>query len=56
LASVADDAKIKDSGSGGLVKQLGIRVGEPLQRNMPRVEGAAATLIAGGASGVSLQG
>jgi hypothetical protein len=44
----ADDARIEDSGSGGLVKQLGVRIGEPLQRNMPRVEGAAASLVAGG--------
>lgn len=47
----ADDVKIEDSGSGGLVKQLGIRVGgelgERLQRNMPRVEDAAAGLVAG---------
>jgi hypothetical protein len=44
----ADDAKVEDSGSGSLVKQLGIRVGESLQRNKPRVEGAAESLIASG--------
>jgi len=44
----ADDVKIEDSGSGGLVKQLGSRVVEPLQRNMPRVERAAESLVAGG--------
>jgi hypothetical protein len=44
----ADDAKVEDAGSGGVVKQLGIRVGESLQRNTPRVEGAAERLIASG--------
>jgi hypothetical protein len=47
----ADDVKIEDSGSGGLVKQLGLRVGgrlgEQIQQNMPRVEDAAAGLVAG---------
>jgi hypothetical protein len=47
----ADDVRIEDSGSGGLVKQLGLRVGgrlgEQIQQNMPRVEDAAAGLLAG---------
>jgi hypothetical protein len=47
----ADDVKIEDSGSGGLVKQLGIRIGgrlgEQVEKNMPRVEDAAAGLVAG---------
>ena len=47
----ADDVKIEDSGSGGLVKQLGIRIGgklgEKIEQNMPRVEDAAAGLVAG---------
>jgi hypothetical protein len=47
----ADDVKIEDSGSGGIVKQLGIRIGgrlgEQLQQNMPKVEDAAAGLVAG---------
>jgi hypothetical protein len=47
----ADDVKIEDSGSGGLVKQLGLRIGgrlgEQFQQNMPRVEDAAAGLVAG---------
>jgi hypothetical protein len=47
----ADDVKIEDSGSGGLVKQLGLRVGgklgEKLEQNMPKVEDAAAGLVAG---------
>jgi hypothetical protein len=47
----ADDVKIEDSGSGGIVKQLGIRLGgklgEKLEQNMPRVEDAAAGLVAG---------
>jgi hypothetical protein len=47
----ADDVKIEDSGAGGLVKQLGIRIGgklgEKIEQNMPRVEEAAAGLVAG---------
>jgi hypothetical protein len=47
----ADDVRIEDSGSGGLVKQLGLRLGgrlgEQIQQNMPRVEDAAAGLVAG---------
>jgi hypothetical protein len=47
----ADEVKIEDSGSGGLVKQLGLRVGgklgEKLEQNMPKVEDAAAGLVAG---------
>jgi hypothetical protein len=47
----ADDVKIEDSGSGGLVKQLGLRIGgklgEKLEQNMPKVEDAAAGLVAG---------
>ncbi len=47
----ADDVRIEDSGSGGLVKQLGLRIGgrlgEQIQQNMPRVEDAAAGLVAG---------
>jgi hypothetical protein len=47
----AEDVKIEDSGSGGIVKQLGIRIGgrlgEQLQQNMPKVEDAAAGLVAG---------
>jgi hypothetical protein len=47
----ADDVKIEDAGSGGLVKQLDLRIGgrlgEQLQKNMPRVEDAAAGLVAG---------
>jgi hypothetical protein len=47
----ADDVRIEDAGSGGLVKQLGLRIGgrlgEQLEQNMPRVEGAAAGLVAG---------
>ncbi len=47
----ADDVRVEDSGSGGLVKQLGIRIGgrlgEQIQQNMPRVEDAAAGLVAG---------
>ncbi len=47
----ADDVKIEDSGAGGIVKQLGIRIGgklgEKLEQNMPRVEDAAAGLVAG---------
>jgi hypothetical protein len=43
----ADDVKIEDSGSGGLLKQLGVRVGEQPQRNMSHVEAAAAGLVAG---------
>jgi hypothetical protein len=47
----ADDVRIEDSGSGGLVKQLGLRIGgrlgEQIQQNMPRVEDAAAGLLAG---------
>jgi hypothetical protein len=48
----ADDVEIEDSGAGGLVKQLGIRIGgklgEKIEQNMPRVEDAAASLVAGG--------
>lgn len=47
----ADDVKIEDSGSGGLVQQLGLRIGgrlgEQLQQNMPKVDAAAASLVAG---------
>jgi hypothetical protein len=47
----ADDVRIEDSGSGGLVRQLGLRIGgrlgEQIQQNMPRVEDAAAGLVAG---------
>jgi hypothetical protein len=47
----ADDVKIEDSGSGGIVKQMGIRIGgklgEQIEKNMPRVEDAAASLVAG---------
>jgi hypothetical protein len=47
----ADDVKIEDSGSGGLVKQLGLRIGgklgEKIEQNMPKVEDAAAGLVAG---------
>jgi hypothetical protein len=47
----ADDVKIEDSGSGGLIKQLGIRIGgklgEKIEQNMPKVEDAAAGLVAG---------
>jgi hypothetical protein len=46
----ADDVRIEDSGSGGLVKQLGIRaggkLGEKIEQAMPRVEDAAAGLVA----------
>jgi hypothetical protein len=48
----ADDVKIEDSGSGGLVKQLGLRLGgklgEKIEQNMPKVEDAAAGLVAAG--------
>lgn len=47
----ADDVRIEDSGSGGVVKQLGLRVGgrlgEQIQQNMPRVEDTASGLVAG---------
>ncbi len=47
----ADDVRIEDSGAGGIVKQLNIRIGgklgQQLEQNMPRVENAAAGLVAG---------
>jgi hypothetical protein len=47
----ADEVRIEDAGAGGLVKQLGVRIGgklgEKLEQNMPLVENAAAGLVAG---------
>src|SRR5262249_16449710 len=46
----ADDVKVEDSGGGGIVKQLGIRIGgrlgEKLEQSMPRVEDAVAGFVA----------
>jgi hypothetical protein len=51
----ADDVRLEDSGNGGLVKQLGLRIGgrlgEQIEQNLPRVEGAAASLVASGIKG-----
>jgi hypothetical protein len=45
----ADDVEIEDSGAGGLVKQLGVRIGGKLGEKIEqRVDGAAASLVAGG--------
>jgi hypothetical protein len=48
----ADEVKIEDSGRGGLLEQLSLHVGgklgDRLQTSMPRVEEAAAGLVASG--------
>src|SRR5215468_2553431 len=48
----AEDVRLEDFGSGGLVKQLGARIGGRLggeiEQNVPRVEAAAANVIAVG--------
>jgi hypothetical protein len=47
----ADEVRIEDSGAGGIIQQLGIhiggRLGEQIEKNMPRVENAAAGVVAG---------
>jgi hypothetical protein len=46
----AEDVRVEDFGSGGLVKQLGARIGgrlgEEIEQNVPRIEAAAASAIA----------
>jgi hypothetical protein len=46
----AEDVRLEDFGSGGLAKQLGSRIGgrlgEQVEQNVPRVEAAAASVIA----------
>jgi len=46
----AEDVQLEDFGSGGLVKQLGSRIGgrlgERIEQNVPRIEAATASAIA----------
>jgi hypothetical protein len=46
----AEDVQLEDFGSGGLVKQLGSRIGgrlgEQIEQNVPRIEAAAASAVA----------
>jgi len=48
----AEDVRLEDFGSGGLVKQLGSRIGgrlgEEIEQSLPRIEAAAGGIIAGG--------
>jgi len=48
----AEDVQLEEFGSGGLAKQLGSRIGgrlgEQVEQNVPRIEAAAATVIAVG--------